>query len=232
MPLLQRNFKTNGERAGSLHVRSFSSRPYPVCTVCPLLQVQNQMRLHAIVTATLQVMQPHVPSHAISPHTLYILLCACAAPDGRAMCVVAHTWGTSVKEVTGGRSIDIVAACDVMYVREAASALITSLKALCQAGRQLDQHALSDNNSRGNDTALTKEYNSSQPCLVHVPSSQGTCVILAHGRNRFAEAEFFSAAREAGFSVQEVPQEELHPDYMADDVNVYHLHLAMPASAR
>jgi hypothetical protein len=154
---------------------------------------------------------------------LLLPMCVCAAPADVPTRVVEHTWGASVDNVTEGRRVDIVTACDVMYVREAAPALITTLQALCKAGqhdsreRRLTPPGRSRDNSKQGTPGKAEQGTDA--------NQQGTLVVVAHGRNRFAEDDFWSAACQAGFSVREVPAAELHPDYQADDVNVYHLRL-------
>lgn len=49
------------------------------------------------------------------------------------------------------------------------------------------------------------------------------CIILAHGRNRFAEDAFKAAATAAGFQIQVVGEDELHPGYQCSDVSIYRL---------
>lgn len=53
-------------------------------------------------------------------------------------------------------------------------------------------------------------------------SARTPCVLLAHGRNRFAEAEFMQAAGVV-FDISEVGEGELHPDFQAEDVTLYRL---------
>lgn len=48
----------------------------------------------------------------------------------------------------------------------------------------------------------------------------GPRVLMAHGRNRFAESVFMQAAR-PHFDITELGQDQLHPDYVTDDVSVY-----------
>jgi hypothetical protein len=142
---------------------------------------------------------------------------------------VEHTWGaSSIEEVTQGRRVDVVIACDVMYVREAVPALVATLCALCRAGRCGSSAPCSPPGPDGDrstqaDAALQEEQS------IPATRQQGTLVIVAHGRNRFAEEEFCTCAGKAGFDIQRVPFTELHPDYQADDVDVYHLHLAIDA---
>ncbi|GIM06704.1 hypothetical protein Vretimale_10941 [Volvox reticuliferus] len=57
------------------------------------------------------------------------------------------------------------------------------------------------------------------------PGSRPTTVILAHGRNRFAEAAFWRHATAAGFRVEAVPWDDLDPVYRCTDVDVYRLRL-------
>ena len=52
-----------------------------------------------------------------------------------------------------------------------------------------------------------------------------TVVLIAHGRNRPAEAAFLEAVRLAGFSVEEVCESELHETYRCLDVSVLRLQL-------
>ncbi|GLC42804.1 hypothetical protein PLESTB_001419600 [Pleodorina starrii] len=60
----------------------------------------------------------------------------------------------------------------------------------------------------------------------HAPSSKRpTVVILAHGRNRFAEAAFWRHATAAGFRSEAVPWDELDPVYRCTDVDVHRLWL-------
>lgn len=52
-------------------------------------------------------------------------------------------------------------------------------------------------------------------------SSRETDIYIAHGRNRSAEEHFIAAL--SSFHVTEVPEAQLHPDYRAPDVTVFHL---------
>lgn len=54
-------------------------------------------------------------------------------------------------------------------------------------------------------------------------SGPNTIIYLSHGRNRQAEASFMRAV-EATFSIEEVPDSELHEVYQTGDVTVLRLH--------
>lgn len=56
-----------------------------------------------------------------------------------------------------------------------------------------------------------------------VLTGAGTTVLLAHGRNRPAEAAFLEAAAQAGLSARELLPSELHPVYQCLDVSVLEL---------
>ncbi|GLI60108.1 hypothetical protein VaNZ11_002154 [Volvox africanus] len=57
------------------------------------------------------------------------------------------------------------------------------------------------------------------------PGPRPTAVLLAHGRNRFAEAVFWRHAAAAGFRVEAVRWDDLDPVYRCTDVDVYWLRL-------
>jgi len=57
--------------------------------------------------------------------------------------------------------------------------------------------------------------------LVQV-TTESSVVLLAHGRNRFAEGRFLAEAR-AEFTVRDVPRADLHPKYQCEDVRVLKL---------
>lgn len=58
---------------------------------------------------------------------------------------------------------------------------------------------------------------------LDVLCSAETMVLLAHGRNRPAEASFLAAVEAAGFTVSPVPEEALHETYRCLDVSVMKL---------
>ncbi|GIL56358.1 hypothetical protein Vafri_11730 [Volvox africanus] len=57
------------------------------------------------------------------------------------------------------------------------------------------------------------------------PGPRPTAVLLAHGRNRFAEAVFWRHAAAAGFRAEAVQWDDLDPVYRCTDVDVYWLRL-------
>jgi hypothetical protein len=54
-------------------------------------------------------------------------------------------------------------------------------------------------------------------------SGPGTDVLVAHGRNRFAEGDFLACCARRGLAVAEVPGGELDEVYQCSDVAVYRL---------
>ncbi|EFJ47937.1 hypothetical protein VOLCADRAFT_91437 [Volvox carteri f. nagariensis] len=72
------------------------------------------------------------------------------------------------------------------------------------------------------DAAAT---NATNTIAASTSTSSGTTVILAHGRNRFAEAAFWRHAEAAGFKAEAVPWDELDPVYRCTDVDVYRMRL-------
>jgi hypothetical protein len=54
-------------------------------------------------------------------------------------------------------------------------------------------------------------------------SGPETDVLVAHGRNRFAEAEFKACCARRGLAVRELPGEELDEVFQCSDVSVYRL---------
>ena len=62
-------------------------------------------------------------------------------------------------------------------------------------------------------------------------SAPHTAVIIAHGRNRQAEASFTAAAQEY-FHISEVAGEELDELYQCSDVTVLLLQLKVPTGKR
>ena len=66
-----------------------------------------------------------------------------------------------------------------------------------------------------------------QPLVASLKALSGprTDVLVAHGRNRFAQEAFWRAAAAAGFAAESVGPAELDPVYQCSDVSVYRLRL-------
>lgn len=112
---------------------------------------------------------------------------------------------------------------DVMYVREAVPDLVKSLVSLTKPSNKVNgaQQESSNKNTKG---TASNQSTSGGRCSKE-PSLETTTVstiLLSHGRNRFAEEEFMTLARQH-FTVAELQEQELHPDYQCSDVTVYKL---------
>jgi hypothetical protein len=105
----------------------------------------------------------------------------------------------------GLRSIRFLttAMADVMYVREAVPALVKTLRGVCYG---VTGPAASCTSTGGGSLGPTR-------------------ILIAHGRNRFAESEFLEHARTVFASATELPASELHPDFQCSDVTVYSLNV-------
>lgn len=111
---------------------------------------------------------------------------------------------------------------DVMYLEEAVGPLVASLAGLC--GGQYN--ALTGAATKHCSAPPSVESKGSVlSSAAAVPAASGTTVILAHGRNRFAEATFWHHTAAAGFKVEAVPWDELDSVYRCSDVDVYRLRL-------
>ncbi len=64
--------------------------------------------------------------------------------------------------------------------------------------------------------SLAALISESSPCTMHTQRR----VILAHGRNRFAEEDFLRLAAPL-WHTRTLTEDELHPDYQCSDVSVY-----------
>jgi hypothetical protein len=109
-----------------------------------------------------------------------------------------------------------------MYVREAVPALVATLRSLCLPHRNEKLPLQVESSLLAREPGLSEKSGSS----LCDGLAATTSVILAHGRNRFAEEEFFGEAAMAGFVVRELTSGELHPDYQCSDVSVFELRLA------
>ncbi|KAG2436730.1 hypothetical protein HXX76_006254 [Chlamydomonas incerta] len=167
--------------------------------------------------------------------------------------VAEHWWGGDVAplEAQAGGAIDLVLACDVMYVEEAVPALVSSLAALCGGRYSPPAPPAQEQQQAQQDEQLQSAAGRSERCkdAAHGGEDGGsgggagasgddgrrdpgvsrsgreTVVLLAHGRNRFAEAAFWRQAAAARLEAERVPAAELDPVYQCSDVEVFTLRL-------
>lgn len=141
---------------------------------------------------------------------------ATAARGGACPRVLPLRWGRAETEafLRGERGgFDIVVGTDLMYVNEAVVALVETLDV-----RAAPPPAASTLRRRSDAARQNRSSAPSAACRAQVLSSPGPGeegsrrrpaeVLLAYGRNRWAEGAFMEAAKEV-FSIEDVPASEL-----------------------
>jgi hypothetical protein len=149
-----------------------------------------------------------------------------------AVTVLEHRWGEDVAAL--GPPFDFVFGCDLMYLEDAIPDLVSTLKAVAASWQLPPARGAAggaagagspgvDRDGRaGNGDAGGALAGEAASCSR---SGRGTQIMIAHGRNRGAEAEFLRRCRGV-FDVARVPGSELDPLYQCSDVDVLRLTLA------
>ncbi|KXZ53523.1 hypothetical protein GPECTOR_7g973 [Gonium pectorale] len=132
--------------------------------------------------------------------------------------VLPYSWGDDAAPLLRGGPLDLVVACDVMYVEEAVGPLVSSLAALCGGSYDHDGDGDGASSASGDIAGATLSVGPGRGSGDDDGGGDGvgcsfhpTLVLLAHGRNRFAEAAFWRHARAAGFDAERVPDCQLDP---------------------
>ena len=114
-------------------------------------------------------------------------------PPPPAVAVVAHAWGDDAAPLLRAANI-------------------------AEPGRAFDVVLLCDGMYVSDPPSVVQSLAASVARLVD--RARGRCIV-AHGRNRGAEAAFFAAAQGLGMVVEDVGVDELHPRFVCNDVSVY-----------